>query len=185
LTRRASILVLSIANSRKWKPIIEQVTKVDADDLISLADTPQKSLTLMLLLDQLSRNTFRGSDYTFTVCDPLARAIAEHSIFKSGHDKHHPPYKRVWYYFPFEHSENLHHQELAVWKFAELAYECREGEWKNAHDFIKMGLSYAWSHLRVIDKFGRFPARNKAMGRESTEEEEKFLVDTDGRGLYS
>jgi len=87
----------------------------------------------------------------------------------------------MWYYMPFEHSENIHYQELGLWKFSELCWELREGEWKETHGFIKLALGHAWQHFEAIDKFGRFPLRNKAMGRETTEEEEKYIVEKGGR----
>lgn len=168
---------------RKYESLIQEIAKLSSDEIIALGDTPQKSLTLLLLLDQISRNSFRGTPFPFINCDPLSLKLAEHSIFKSGHDKQQPPWKRIWYYVPLEHSENIHYQELALAKFGEVCWECREGQYKENHGFMKIGLAYAWKHFEVIDKFGRFPHRNKALGRENTEEEEKYLAEGGGREL--
>jgi uncharacterized protein (DUF924 family) len=59
-------------------------------------------------------------------------------------------------------------------KFGEGCWECREGEWKGFHDLFNQNLEFSWKHYVLIKKFGRFPSRNEALGREDTEEEKKF-----------
>jgi uncharacterized protein (DUF924 family) len=81
----------------------------------------------------------------------------------------------MWYYLPFEHSESLPYQELAMARFAESAWELRQGEWKEYHDLMKQGMEFSWRHYVIIAKYGRFPHRNKILGREDTKEEKKFL----------
>jgi uncharacterized protein (DUF924 family) len=145
-----------------------------------MGTTPDRSLTLILLLDQLSRNSFRDSPFPFTACDPLALSLVEHFVLQAGHDKLLPPWKRIFYYLPFQHAENISYQELGVSKFAELAWELRDGEYKECHGFVKIGLAHAWDHLDAISKFGRFPRRNAALGRENTEAETKYLAEHKG-----
>ncbi len=145
------------------------------DDLVALGRTPNESLALILLLDQISRNYSRGSPFPFTKCDPLSVKLAEHFVLNLKHDIQHPPYKRIWYYLPFEHSESLAYQELALAKFAEGCWELRDGEWKDFHGLFKEFMEFSWKHYVVISKFGRFPGRNKALGRDNTEEETKFM----------
>ena len=130
---------------------------------------------ILLLLDQFSRNFSRGDPFPYVACDPISRKLAEHFVLVERHDKEQPPYQRMWYYLPFVHSESIFYQELALAKFAEACWECREGEWKEFHDFLKRCLEYAWRHFVVINKFGRFPGRNKIIGRETTPEEKEFL----------
>ena len=163
------------ANTRKYQPLVSQLVALPFNDLVALGDSPQESLTLLLLLDQLPRDYARGSPFPFTICDPLAVKLAEHFVFKREYDKQQPPYKRLWYYLPFEHAESLPYQELAIAKFAEACWELREGEWKDFHGLMNEGLEYGWRHYLVIKQFGRFPGRNKTLGRENTEAETKFI----------
>jgi uncharacterized protein (DUF924 family) len=161
--------------SRDYRDLIAQLVKLPFDEIVSLGETPKDSLTLLLLLDQLPRNFGRGTDYPFTKCDPLAVRLAEHFVLKLEHDKRQPPYKRMWYYVPLSHCESLPHQELALAKFAEGCWDYREGEWKEYHGFMRLGLESAWKHYGVISKFGRYPGRNVAMKRENTPEEKKYI----------
>lgn len=154
---------------------MSQIVKLPFDEVVGLGKTPDESLTLLLLLDQLPRNFGRGTDYPFTTCDPISIRLAEHFVLKEGHDKLQPPYKRFWYYVPFIHSESIALQELALAKFAETCWEVKEGEWKEYHTLLKLGLQSTWKHFEVIDKFGRFPGRNAALKRENTPEEQKYL----------
>lgn len=160
---------------RKYEPLVSEIVTRPFSDLVSLGRSPDESLTLILLLDQLSRNFSRGNPFPYTKCDPLSVKLAEHFVLNLKHDVQHPPYKRVWYYLPFGHAESVSYQELALAKLAEGAWELREGEWKDFHDFFKLFMEYSWKHYVVIDKFGRFPGRNTALGRENTEQETKYI----------
>jgi uncharacterized protein (DUF924 family) len=176
LTLRAGISAsLKPFDSRKYEPLVSEMVKLPFDDLVALGRTPNESLALILLLDQLSRNFSRGSPFPYTKCEPLSVKLAEHFVLNIKHDIQHPPYKRMWYYLPFAHSESIAHQELALAKNAEGCWELREGEWKDFHGFFKQFMEFSWRHYTVISKFGRFPGRNKVLGRENTEEEAKFM----------
>lgn len=155
--------------------MISKLVKLPFDDLVVLGSTPNDSLTLILLLDQLSRNNHRGNPFPFKECDPVSVKLAEYFVLNESHDKQHPAWKRFWYYLPFEHLESLPYQELALAKFADACWEFREGEWKEFHEMYRQGLDFAWRHYVIINQFGRFPGRNKALGRENTEEEKKFI----------
>ena len=169
---------MSINNSpRKYEPLVAKLVTLPFDELLALGSTPRESLTLILLLDQLARNYSRGTSHAFTTCDPLSLKLAEHFVLTQNHDKLHPPYKKIWYYLPFEHSESLPYQELAMAKFADAAWELRQGEWKEYHNFVKQGMEFSWRHYVIIAKYGRFPHRNKVLGREDTEEEKTFLAE--------
>ncbi|WP_250125244.1 DUF924 family protein [Chroococcidiopsis sp. CCMEE 29] len=120
-------------------------------------------LALILLLDQFPRNMFRGTTKAFAT-DPQALSVAQHAVSK-GFDKELLPVQRWFIYLPFEHSENLAHQEQCVELFASLG---------NDPDSAS-ALDYAIRHKSVIDRFGRFPHRNQILGRASTPEEIEFL----------
>ena len=161
--------------SSEHREIVSHIVKLPFEEVVGLGKTPNESLTLLLLLDQLPRNFGRGTDYPFTVTDPLSVRLAEYFVLKLEHDKSQPPYKRMWYYLPFMHHESIPYQELCLARFGEACWDIREGDWKDYHGLMKSGLDSAWKHYEVINKFGRFPGRNVAMERESTLEEKEFL----------
>lgn len=123
--------------------------------------TPEGALALVIVLDQFSRNMFRGTADAFA-SDAMARAVADRAIVQGLDLKIAPPL-RQFFYLPFEHSEDLADQDRAVALFTE-----RLGEDHYTYP-------YALEHRAEIERFGRFPSRNKALGRMSTPEEIEFL----------
>lgn len=134
-----------------------------AGDLNVWRDSVEGCLALVLLLDQFPRNMFRGTPQAFAA-DRLARKVAGHGISR-GFDQAPPPVQRMFFYLPFEHSENLPDQERAVALTA--SFKDISGM-ADVHE-------YALRHRDVIARFGRFPHRNAILGRESTPEEMEFL----------
>jgi uncharacterized protein (DUF924 family) len=130
--------------------------------------TGEGALALVLLLDQFPRNLYRGSAHAFAT-DPLARSIARGAV-EAGRDKVVEASLRGFLYMPFMHSEDRADQDLSVSLFE--AYDAETGELG--------GLKWAVEHRQIIDRFGRFPHRNAALGREATAEERAFL---DGGGF--
>lgn len=123
-------------------------------------------LACILLLDQFTRNIFRGTPRAFAG-DAQALAIAT-TLVAAGRDKNLSPFQRWFAYLPFEHSESLLEQERAVALFAGLRREMQNETFDSAYD-------YALRHREVIVRFGRFPHRNAILGRASTPEEIEFL----------
>ena len=121
------------------------------------------SLALMILLDQFPRNCFRGTGHMYAT-DPLARHLADNAI-AAGQDLELEEALRVFLYLPFEHSELLADQERAVVLITAKAPQ---------------DVKYALEHHDIIQRFGRFPHRNRMLGRETTPEERAFL---DGGGF--
>lgn len=119
-------------------------------------------LALCVLLDQFPRNMFRGQPESFAT-DDKAILVARHAITK-GFDQLLSPQKRRFVYLPFEHSEKGAHQRRSLELFALI----REDD--------PIGYDRALRHYRIIEKFGRFPHRNKILGRDNTPEEEEFLA---------
>jgi len=117
------------------------------------------ALALLILLDQFSRNMFRGEARAYAT-DPLARAIAAGALVH-GFDAQVKPEMRQFFYLPFEHSEDLADQERSV------------ALCKAAGDAEK--LKWAEVHADIIRRFGRFPHRNALLGRTTTPEEQAFL----------
>ena len=116
------------------------------------------ALALMILLDQFPRNAFRGTAHMFAT-DPLAQYFAERAI-ASGHDLAVDPRLRQFFYLPFEHAESLVTQNRGVSLMEHLDAD---------------SLRWAVLHRDIIKRFGRFPHRNAALGRQTTQAEQEFL----------
>jgi uncharacterized protein (DUF924 family) len=125
---------------------------------------PEGALALVVALDQFPRNVYRGQAKAFAA-DPKARQVADSAIAR-GFDRGLPSCERLFFYLPFEHSETLADQERSVMLFRKLA----EDDPARAEV-----IPYALRHQEIIQRFGRFPHRNIALGRESTEDEIAFL----------
>ena len=124
-----------------------------------LADA-EGALALVLLLDQIPRNVFRRSGHAYAT-DGLARHYASRAL-TLGLDSQVEPALRLFFYLPFEHSEAMTDQERSLELFTRLPGD-------NAR--------WAQLHYDVIRRFGRFPHRNAALGRETTSEERAFLAE--------
>jgi uncharacterized protein (DUF924 family) len=120
---------------------------------------PRPILALVIVLDQFSRNLFRGNPRAF-LADPIARRLSRTAI-EQGSDIAMKREERYFLYLPFEHSEDREDQGLALNLIKHLANE----EWTR----------YAMAHKMVIDRFGRFPHRNAVLNRLSTADEIAFL----------
>lgn len=125
---------------------------------------PRGTLARLLVLDQFTRNAFRGKPESFAG-DTLALAAAR-QLVESGAHLALSPVERQFVYLPFEHAEDARMQEQAVTLFTELAAR---------HEGFGEALDYAHRHRGVIARFGRFPHRNAILGRASTPEELAFL----------
>jgi len=136
-----------------------------AGKLDNWAQTPDGALALIIVLDQFSRNMFRGNPKAFEQ-DEKALEIAKNAIDK-GQDKQANPTLRLFFYLPFEHSEKLSDQEESL-KLLET--------FNDSPEFMKAVIE----HHDIINRFGRFPHRNAVLGRETTPEEQAYL---DGGGF--
>jgi len=133
------------------------------DRLDGWAATAHGSLALLILLDQVPRNIFRGTPRAYAT-DPQARARA-HAAIAAGFDRVLPPVHRWFVYLPFEHSEALDDQHRSVALFESLP----------PHPELEAALRSVHRHREIIARFGRFPHRNAILGRASTPEEIAFL----------
>jgi uncharacterized protein (DUF924 family) len=124
---------------------------------------PQGALARVLVLDQFTRNAFRGTADAFA---GDARALATaNAALAQGFDRDLAPVERWFLYMPFEHSESLADQARAVALF----------ETRAAQTGLEGPLEWARKHEAIIRRFGRFPHRNDILGRVSTPEEAAFL----------
>ncbi len=131
--------------------------------------SPRGRLALILLLDQLPRSIHRGTRDAFAQ-DEAARKVAAQGI-ESGADRLLRPIERLFFYLPFEHSEELADQDRSIALYRGLVGEVPEVQRTTFAAF----LDYAVRHREIIARFGRFPHRNQILGRESTAEEKTFL----------
>ena len=139
----------------RFLALYESIMEEGADTLAG----PRPLLAGIIVLDQFSRNMFRGTPRAFAA-DPVAQRLAER-VIALRLDVAMTNTERHFAYLPFEHSESREHQALSVRLIAQLGDE----DWTH----------YARAHQRVIDRFGRFPHRNAILGRTSSPEELQFL----------
>jgi len=123
---------------------------------------PETALALIITLDQFPRNMYRATPAAFA-WDPIALTIAKRMI-ENGYDLKIPQDKRSFVYIPFTHSENISDQIRGV----ELVDQRSDNE---------STLFHARAHMKVIQQFGRFPYRNKVLGRKTTPAEKRYLDD--------
>lgn len=128
-------------------------------ELESWTDSAEGCLALVVLFDQLPLNMYRNQAESFS-SEQLARNVADLAILR-GFDQQLPDDRKGMLYMPFMHSENLEDQKRSIELFEKAG--------------LKENARFAHHHYGIVEKFGRFPHRNKALGRESTEAEIEYL----------
>jgi uncharacterized protein (DUF924 family) len=121
---------------------------------------PRSILAAVIVLDQFSRNLFRADARAFSA-DPIARRLSRAAIAQGFETQLKDNLERYFLYLPFEHSEDRKDQALAQTMIQQLGND----KWTR----------YGASHMRIIERFGRFPHRNELLKRPSTAEELAFL----------
>jgi uncharacterized protein (DUF924 family) len=134
-------------------------------ELFLWRENPSGRLAEIIVLDQFSRNMFRGNKLAFAA-DSFALALAQEAV-AAGDDLKLPEDERVFIYMPYMHSESR-----LIHGIAERLF--KESGPKSDYDF-------ELRHKAIIDRFGRYPHRNEILGRESTEEELVFLAQPGSR----
>jgi uncharacterized protein (DUF924 family) len=142
--------------AERFGPLIDTALAGKLDDW---AATPRGALARVIVLDQFTRNAFRGTPRAFAG-DAQALAAARRMV-REGQDEALPALQRTFVYLPFEHAEDIEAQREALRLFARLGAG-DAGQW-------------AQKHHDVIERFGRFPHRNAILGRASRPEEIEFL----------
>lgn len=128
--------------------------------------TPEGRLAEVIVLDQFSRQLHRKSPLAYAN-DTMALALAQEAV-AGGHDRSIPAERRTFIYMPYMHSESLIVHQEAQRLFAEMG---------NVET-----LDYEMKHVEVLRRFGRYPRRNEALGRESTPEEVEHMAS--GQGMF-
>ena len=145
----------------------DEVAAAVAGELGEWAQSDRGLMALVLLLDQFTRNIYRGTPAAFAG-DDRALALVEEAV-AAGRQRRLPIIHQVFLYVPFEHSESLAVQHAGVALFDALVARSARTEVIGFRD-------YAMAHRDVIARFGRFPHRNAIVGRESTPEEVDYLA---------
>lgn len=140
----------------RFLPVLRQAV---LGELYPWRETPGGRLAEVIVLDQFSRNMFRGTARAFAQ-DAMALALAQEAI-ANGADRELEPVQRTFLYLPYMHSESR-----IIHGIAERLY--RTNGLPRNHEF-------ELRHKAIIDRFGRYPHRNEILGRESTAEEREFL----------
>lgn len=135
------------------------------------AATPRGRLALIILLDQFTRNIHRGSAAAFSG-DEHALRLARDGV-EQGQDRQLAPIERTFFYLPFEHAEELDTQNRSVALFRALQTELPQ----RLRPKVRSALEHAIQHRDIIARFGRFPHRNRVLGRPSTPAENDYLAD--------
>ena len=163
---------------RRFGPLIEQALAGGEADLTQdWVNRPLQALPALarlLLLDQFTRNHFRGTPRAFAG-DAQALHIAR-ALVASGLDRALTGVQRQFVYLPFEHAEDLSHQRTAVQLFRQLEQD------EPALASPARLVDWAQQHHDIVARFGRFPHRNALLGRADTAEEAAFLL-TPGSGF--
>ena len=152
----------------RFAPLAAQAA---AGELDAWAGSPHRLLALILLLDQIPRNIHRGTSRAFAQ-DEKALGLALEGM-ATGADAGLTPIQRVFLYMPLQHSESPDVQDESVAAFRALAADSPP-----EHRAVFEGcLDFALLHQRIVKRFGRFPHRNRVLGRRNSEAEQKFLVE--------
>lgn len=145
------------------------------EGLTTWLQTSAGTMAVVILLDQFTRNIYRGNAKAFAG-DELARDIVNQAL-AMGIDRQLTAIQRSFFYMPLEHSESLEDQQACIKLFEQLLTEV-PAEGKNS---IQSSLDFAIKHRDIIAQFGRFPHRNEALGRLTTAEEQSYLGDGGAR----
>jgi uncharacterized protein (DUF924 family) len=132
---------------------------------------PLTRLALVIVLDQFTRNVFRGSPAAFGG-DTVAQSLVLRTLAEGG-DRTLPFCGRVFMYMPLMHAEDQARQQQCVDCFAQLVAEAPP----ELKERLQGNLDFAQQHLDIIERFGRFPHRNAVLGRTSTPDEAAYLTD--------
>jgi uncharacterized protein (DUF924 family) len=148
----------------------ELLERAGRGELDSWADGPRRRLSLIILLDQFPRNIYRGSARAFAY-DARALGLAL-SGMQSAADAALDVVERVFFYMPLQHAESREVQDESVAAYRRVAAEAPA----EVHAFFTSSLRSAEHHRSIIEQFGRFPHRNRVLGRPGTPEEERWLA---------
>jgi uncharacterized protein (DUF924 family) len=147
--------------------LVEQALQGHLDDW---AKSIQGRLALILLLDQFCRNIFRGSPRAFAGDKQALKLCVEASM--NNEYRALTPEQRVFFFMPLQHAESLSVQDKSVRIYNALA----DGVSDTLRETFLTFVQFAELHRDIVARFGRFPHRNRHLGRSNTAEEDAFLA---------
>lgn len=148
---------------------------------LSAETAASNALSLILLLDQLSRNIYRSDQaLIYTHYDRLSQAIIHHILASQPRLDLVPKYRnfpvyRNWFYMPLMHSEHIEDHVLSKSLVTSMKEDAAKVGDTAAVEHIETQINFEKRHVDIIEQFGRYPYRNKVLGRETTEEEKKWI----------
>ena len=151
----------------RYGPLLEQAA---AGELSAWTNSPRRCLSLVILLDQFARIIHQGTARAYA-CDPLALETTLNGI-QSGADATLTLTERLYFCMPLQRTEALAVQQESVSMFERLAAEASAAERRLATSALRTARD---SH-QIIARFGRFPRRNRVLGRITTPEEHAWLT---------
>jgi uncharacterized protein (DUF924 family) len=149
------------------EPMLERASR---GEFAAWAASPKRRLALILLFDQVPRNSYRGTAAAFAF-DREALALSVEGMQLAA-DAALDPIERLFFYLPLEHAESLEAQDAAVGAFERLVTEAPA----ELRGYCEYTLGFAKQHREIVAKFGRFPYRNRVLERESTDAEREWLA---------
>jgi uncharacterized protein (DUF924 family) len=153
------------------EPMLERAAR---GEFTSWAASPRRRLALILLFDQVPRNAYRGTAAAYAF-DREALSLSVEGMQLAA-DAALDPLERVFFYLPLEHAESLEAQDAAVGAFQRLVADAPP----ELRGYCEYCEGFARQHREIIAKFGRFPHRNRVLGRESTDAEREWMAANQG-----
>ncbi|KAI1264079.1 DUF924-domain-containing protein [Xylariaceae sp. FL1019] len=153
---------------RQWEPLVLSARK---GSLSAWGQTPDGALVILILLDQIPRNIYRGTAQAFA-SDTQALELALHCI-ALGMDRQVPLQRQMFFYLPVLHQESLLAQICCVGLYEGLVSRTERGSDLRRH--FEASLAVVLEHVGVIHRFGRYPTRNRALGRVDTCDELAYM----------
>jgi uncharacterized protein (DUF924 family) len=154
------------------EPMLERAAR---GEFAAWAASPKRRLALIILFDQVPRNAYRGTAAAYAF-DREALALAAEGLQLAA-DAALDPVERLFFYLPLEHAESMEAQNASIVAFDRLVAEAPP----EMRAFAESVRGFAREHRDAIEKFGRFPMRNAALGRESTPAERDWLASVGAR----
>ncbi|MGI9234937.1 MAG: DUF924 family protein [Woeseiaceae bacterium] len=152
------------------KAFADDINSASKGNLSHWANAPLGRLALIILLDQFRRNIHRGTANAYSK-DRMALELCVHGAMEKI-DKGLTPIQKVFFYMPLQHAESRKVQAKSVELYRRLAGSVSP----TLRETFMAVAEFAELHKDIIDQFGRFPHRNKQLGRENTPQEEEFLA---------
>jgi uncharacterized protein (DUF924 family) len=169
--------ISSLSDEEAVAPLVSELEAAENGEKMRTA------LSLLLLLDQISRNIYRTKEtlpLVYSQYDRLSRALLKHVLAHEPRLDQDPSIRfgisyRMWFYFPLMHSEDIRDHQLITRMVNDMEQDLSDKGIQDYKQFLDMWRSHEETHAKIIEKFGRYPHRNAALLRQPTREEEEYM----------